>query len=1028
LIGKTITITPVATVGEQVTSQVVEIAARPDTPSNPTAPGNVSTADRPSAVPETAITISGTTITIDAVDGQEYSNDGGITWVKPDSSGKVVFTNQPIDEDISIITRIGATDITPKSEASDPTTVRILRLMDVSCSGYSGTYDGSSHTISVDAANVEGESITYSETYEGLYDANMPAYKDVGSHTVYYRITKDGYYPAYGSADVNISQATPVLTVSGQPITYGEKLSASLLEGSATWNNNGVEGTLEWLNGNITYPVVADSRTTLYTVVFTPNDTLNYKSVQKSIMITVNNASQEQPLTIDAVDETISKKADGKITGVTDKMEYCPEGGSYTSVPSGATEITGLAAGKYYVRYMADANHNASPVIPVIIQPGKKLTVTIPDNQVGYTLTASKNSADWNEKITLTFSIAEGYSLTSSQAVNVNGNPLIFNDGTCVITMQQDVIITVTGITDITAPEGKITVGTSWWEELLNTITFKLFFNNSVDVTITGTDEGSGIDTIEYYRSEDALTRSQVEAITSWSSYTGKITENAQDAAKNVYYVKLTDKAGNIEYISSDGFTFDLVLPVIVGVGKDTTYYTTRKFTVNEDNFKDIEIKFGLMRDYFDTPQADYTIEGNVDGTYIITVTDKAGNEAVYTITMKPISDIYDDIDGITEDNVKSSDKDAIETVKAALSNIDTTNATDAEKQEIADELDVCEGLLKKISGTAEEITRISNAIDEYDLATVKSSDKADIEGLIEAIDKLLAADNLTAAERQGLEDKKTAAQELLKKISDTAEEITRVSETLPEDADKGEIEKRLIDIYKLLEGDNLTDKERDDLESKKDEIKKLIEKLEGGVVVETKDQADKIAEDSLDKKANEDVKKAVDKAKAEGKEISYHVIVEIIELKEIDGDEIKADAEKIDGLAEKDGKTVAMYLDLSVIVNADGVAIGKLTELDDEIEFKIKVPEELLNSGNRCFFVIRTHNGIAEEINCEVKDGYVYFKTNKFSTYALTYKDKLENPVKTGDNTNLTFWFFIMALAVLAISGNVICKRRRHN
>lgn len=965
LVGKRITITPVATGGEQVTSQSIEITARPNKPGSPTAPDNASIADKPSSVPgsapENEITISGTTITIDAAHGQEYSNDGGVTWIKPDGSGKVVFINQPINEDISIITRIYATDNAPKSEGSDPATVRILSTMDVICSGYDGTYDGSNHSISVDAVSVEGENIAYSENYDGLYTASKPTYRNVGSYTVYYRITKEGYYPYYGSANVEISQATPVLNnVSGQPITYGEKLSDSLLDGSATLNNEEVRGTLEWLNGDITYPAVADSGTTHYTVVFTPEDILNYKSVQKDITIAVNRASQDQPITPGTVNETVSRKADGKITGVTDNMEYCLEGGSYISVPSGATVITGLSAGKYYVRYMSDANHNASPGVPVIIQPGRKLIVTIPDNQEGYTLTASKSSADWNEQVTLTLNIAEGYDQISTQPVKANGNPLAFENETYVITMQQDVDITVTGIEDITAPEGTITVGTSWWKELLNTITFRLFFNNSVDVTITSTDKGSGIDTIEYYRSECALTRSQVEALTSWSRYTEKITEDARDAAKYVYYVKLTDKAGNIKYISSDGFIFDLVLPVIVGVEKDATYYTTQKFTVNEDNLKDIEIKQGMVREYFDTPQTDYTIEGNVDRIYSITVTDIAGNEAFYSIIMKPLSDIYDDIDGITDDNVKSSDKDAVEAVKGALSAIDSTNATDAEKREIADKLADCEGLLKK--------------------------------------------------------------------ISDVGAEIARVSETLPENATKEETENRLIDIYKLIRGFNLTDKERSDIESKKDEVKRQIEKLEGGVVVETKDQVVMITEDSLNKETNDDVKKAVDNAKDEGKDISYHVVVEVIELKELDVDEIKADADKVDKLAENDGKTVAMYLDLSVTVKADGVTIGKLTELDDEIEFKVKVPEELLNVGNLKFFIIRVHNGIAEEINCEVKDGYAYFKTNKFSTYALAYKEVIEKPAKTGDNTNPIFWLFTMVLAILVISGSVSCKRRRHN
>ena len=49
-------------------------------------------------------------------------------------------------------------------------------------------------------------------------------------------------------------------------------------------------------------------------------------------------------------------------------------------------------------------------------------------------------------------------------------------------------------------------------------------------------------------------------AIEDWTVYSS-ISETAEAAAKFVYYVKITDHAGNVTYFGSDGVTFDLTAP-----------------------------------------------------------------------------------------------------------------------------------------------------------------------------------------------------------------------------------------------------------------------------------------------------------------------------------------------------------------------------------------------------------------------------------------------------------------------------------
>ena len=120
-------------------------------------------------------------------------------------------------------------------------------------------------------------------------------------------------------------------------------------------------------------------------------------------------------------------------------------------------------------------------------------------------------------------------------------------------------------------------------KQFINAITFGLFFHEDVDVVITAEDATSGIASIQHFRSESILTEEAVKALTGWTSYTS-ISETAEDEEKFVYYVKLTDHAGNITYFGSDGVIFDTAAPEASGVTDGETCYTTHIVTVEDEN------------------------------------------------------------------------------------------------------------------------------------------------------------------------------------------------------------------------------------------------------------------------------------------------------------------------------------------------------------------------------------------------------------------------------------------------------------
>ena len=153
---------------------------------------------------------------------------------------------------------------------------------------------------------------------------------------------------------------------------------------------------------------------------------------------------------VQGVAETVSTKADGKITAVDATMEWrAKDSGEYQAVPEDATELSGLAAGTYEVRYRADDDHEASAATKVTVSAGPKLKVMLPAEQTGYKLTADATELDWHGSATLAISIEDGYFADpSAYVVKVNGSVVALNDRGefTVQDVEGDVRVTVEGV------------------------------------------------------------------------------------------------------------------------------------------------------------------------------------------------------------------------------------------------------------------------------------------------------------------------------------------------------------------------------------------------------------------------------------------------------------------------------------------------------------------------------------------------------------------------------------------------------
>ena len=75
-----------------------------------------------------------------------------------------------------------------------------------------------------------------------------------------------------------------------------------------------------------------------------------------------------------------------------------------------------------------------------------------------------------------------------------------------------------------------------------------------------------------------------------------------------------------------------------------------------------------------------------------------------------------------------------------------------------------------------------------------------------------------------------------------------------------------------------------------------------------------------------------------------------------------------------------------------------KLSTVKEAIKFTVEVPSELkadIPEGyTRIFYIIRNHNGAIDVWETKEVDGKLSFESDKFSTYAIAYKDVKEEVV----------------------------------
>lgn len=180
---------------------------------------------------------------------------------------------------------------------------------------------------------------------------------------------------------------------------------------------------------------------------------------------------------------------------------------------------------------------------------------------------------------------------------------------------------------DRTQPTGEIQVDErTAWQSFLSRITFGLFYREEQTVVITSADETSGVAATEYLLSAEDLDIPALEQET-FLPYEKALA--LAPGGEYVVYARITDRAGNVTYLRSDGMVLDATAPVITGAENSGVYCAAVTLTITDAypvtvtvNGTPVELTEGRL------------VLRPAEGTQLVTATDPAANESRLEITV----------------------------------------------------------------------------------------------------------------------------------------------------------------------------------------------------------------------------------------------------------------------------------------------------------------------------------------------------------------------------------------------------------
>lgn len=698
------------------------------------------------------------------------------------------------------------------------------------------------------------------------FDCDYVQFADKGNYAITPKgYTADNYSFRYVAGNLAVAAKPITVTIGQKSSVYGEAPVA--LTGTTNGIVNGDTGVYRLstaVNGKTVvgqYDITGETLDSNYTVTF-EGGSQAYTVTQRTLTVSVvvNDKPYDNKNTASIASAQLNNVVNGDLVTLRNGEP------TFASVQKG-NDIDIVFTSPFELIGTDEVLRNYTLQQPT----GVKANITNdwnPVEGVEFTVSVAPNSNGWMKEplliepkagYILANEIIEGqHQWTGILVVSKEGQGAEFqfyvrNTATGAISEQVTVTYNLDRNTKNTGTTGKVEfVERSSWQSFVNTITFGLFYKDEVTVKAEASDALSGVDSIEYAVSDQALTLEQVKEITEWTAMPQDgVGVTLEDEKQFVYFVRITDLAGNVTYLSTDGAEYDTTLPAIDGVENGAVYHSTRVVTVTDKNLESVQLNGQPVEPFAGT----LTLDGNTDATYTVTATDKAGNVTEFTVTMKPLADLSESVKDLTEDTVTANNKQELEQVADALGEeLENPNLTNEEQQELESAKTAVEDLLKKIDEVGGKANDLTDRITELDKDKVTSDDKQTIQDLIDELDELLNGGNLTETEKEELGQMKDTAEDLINRIDEVGNKGTDLTDRVGEldkdtvtGNDKQTVQDLIDELDELLGGDNLTETEKEELGQVKDAAEDLINRIDEAQKAADTDSIGKVSEITVD-------------------------------------------------------------------------------------------------------------------------------------------------------------------------------------
>ena len=354
-----------------------------------------------------------------------------------------------------------------------------------------------------------------------------------------------------GSLSKNFNITKKAVTVSG--ITAQGKIYDGTVKNILNFNKVEINGLLEGdsltvnATGTFTDAKAGDNKTVTITgLTLGGKDKENYTLADSGQQTSATASIGKLPVKLQWNEKT-DFIYNGQKQSVTAKVSNAVKDDIFTLSYENNTAVS---TGVYTARVIALGNDNYTLEGADNISKKWSVSYAVADDA---SISGTKGNNGWYVG-TVTLTPPEGYKISNDGStwkdivtLNEEGKNYVryyLRDKNGGITDAKKVEISI----DTVAPAGEIRINdNSFTGRLLNIVNFRYFFSRTVNVNITGTDDTSGIDTIEYQK---AARTSDYDKDGVWIKGSSLTVDPGE---KFIIYARITDNAGHQTIINSDG-------------------------------------------------------------------------------------------------------------------------------------------------------------------------------------------------------------------------------------------------------------------------------------------------------------------------------------------------------------------------------------------------------------------------------------------------------------------------------------------